>query len=105
MLKCYNSVVINWVQLIFHAVWVTGFAILIGQFSFLSWKNSIQIDRKPLTTTGNVITIVGTLMTGVGLAIVSTTGLQRIVWLGLTSVLLFLTYRDLNKNRSLRSNK
>lgn len=88
---------IDWVQLIFCAVWITGIAILIGQFSFHSWQNSTQAGQKPLTNIGKSIIIAGILMTGVGLAVVSTIAIQRLLWIGLTITLITLTYRDLEK--------
>lgn len=36
-------------------------------------------------------------MTGVGLAVVSTIAIQRLLWIGLTITLITLTYRDLEK--------
>jgi len=82
---------IDWLNLLYNALWILALAIAIATTSWASWQASVQGTglRKELTATGpqRALQTAGTLFS-LGLGLTSTTLVERMIWFVFTAVFL-----------------
>ena len=83
---------LNWLNLIYHFLWLSGTAIIIAAFSYHDWlahQQGIRVSQVLGRSSFQILLTVGMLLISLGLACLAQHWWERIIWLAFSIVFIF----------------